>query len=145
MKKNEAKIRQQLHEILDICLDCNGFESRAASETGTMPTVFLDFSGHVSRLDVRLYPDGWCGDGYYKTFEFRTNENIDPREIESLRSYAHHALTTKKESEVIERSILAKQEEIKNQMESLKELRNSLEKAEKKERAAATAQSTDKT
>lgn len=135
-KRNEERIRRQLHEIFDICLNCNGFDSRAAGETGALPTVFFDFSGHVSGLDVRIYPDGWSGGGYYKTFQFRTNQDINVEEIEALRAYAQHALTEKKESEVIERSILAKEEEIKDQKESLKALRKSLKKAEAKEKAA---------
>lgn len=138
-KRYEERISQQLHEIFDICLNCNGFESRAAGETGALPTVFFDFSGHVSRLDVRIYPDGWSSGGHCKYFQFCTDQDIRVEEIEALRAYAQHALTEKKESEVIERSILAKKEEIKNQKESLKALRKSLKKAEAKEKAAATA------
>lgn len=131
MAKNTEKIRQQMHEILDICLDCNGLEARAADKTGAMPTAFFDFAGHIGHLDIQLYPDGWISGGYYKEFEFYTGDAIDPKDIDALRACAQHASAEKKKSEIIERSILAKEEEIKSQEEKIKSQKESLKKLKK--------------
>lgn len=53
-EEEKVRNRELMHKILDIVLDTNGFESRAREETETFPTVFLQFSGHVSTLDVDL-------------------------------------------------------------------------------------------
>lgn len=134
--KDTAKIRQQLHEILDICLDCNGFESRQKGSTGTLPTVFMDFSGHVGKVDIRLYPDGWSSAGFYKEFEFTTDKEESQGYIDSFRAYAMQALTSKKESEVLSRDIEAQEQTIKAEREKLANLKKSYKKAIKKEGAA---------
>ena len=43
-------IRNKLHEILDFVLDLN--------EQGKSH-AFFDFSGHVEKVSVRFYKDGW--------------------------------------------------------------------------------------
>lgn len=94
--RDEAKIRQQLHEILDICLDCNGFERRSAGISGTLPTAFFDLSGHVATVAVRIITDGWRPGDYGKEFEFRFDAENREESIDTLRAYAQHALTEKK-------------------------------------------------
>lgn len=59
-KKAEKRKRKQIHELLDLVLDINGLELRDQSITGNLPTVFFDFSGHVGRIDVRIYQAGWA-------------------------------------------------------------------------------------
>ena len=51
--------RARIHEILDIVLDGNGFNKRKAPDTGELPTLFFEFSGHTAGLQVLLYPYGW--------------------------------------------------------------------------------------
>lgn len=55
----EKKRRRELHRILDLILDINGTGERRRKETGDLPTAFLDFSGHVGRVDVQIYDTGW--------------------------------------------------------------------------------------
>ena len=43
-------IRKKLHEILDLVLDLN--------EQGKTH-AFFDFEGHVKKVAVRVYKDGW--------------------------------------------------------------------------------------
>lgn len=66
MTKTE-KLREQLHEILDMVIDTNGFESRSQDETGDMPTVFMHFMGHVNGLQISINKDGWAS---YKDYSF---------------------------------------------------------------------------
>ena len=44
------------HELLDYYIKINGFERR--DEEGK-PTMFIDFSGHVNAIYVRIFPTGW--------------------------------------------------------------------------------------
>jgi len=44
------------HEILDYYIKINGFECR---NTEGKPTMFIDFSGHVNTIYVRIFPTGW--------------------------------------------------------------------------------------
>lgn len=69
--------REQVHELLDLIFDINGFEERLQEKTGSKPTLFLRLSGHVAKIWVDVYGEGWrsgiapdnemgiclCGDG----------------------------------------------------------------------------------
>ena len=59
-KDQEQSNREQLHRLLDVVLDVNGFEARSREETGEKPTVFIDISGHVARCLVRVHKTGWA-------------------------------------------------------------------------------------
>lgn len=56
---SDAEKREKLHQILDLVIDINGFDSRRVSLTGDKPTAFFWFSGHVSSLEVFLYTRGY--------------------------------------------------------------------------------------
>lgn len=53
------KKREQLHKILDLILDINGIEQRRQELTGSKPTTFFEFCGHVNTVDVRVFENGW--------------------------------------------------------------------------------------
>ena len=59
-KKAEKRKRKQIHELLDLVLDINGLEAREQNITGNLPTAFFEFSGHVGRINIRTYSDGWA-------------------------------------------------------------------------------------
>lgn len=59
-KEQEQANRDQLHRLLDVVLDVNGFEARSKGRTGEKPTVFVDISGHVAKCMVRVYKTGWA-------------------------------------------------------------------------------------
>ena len=135
-KTKEELIRAQVHEILDIVLDGNGFSNRSREETGTLPTLFMDFSGHVSHIVIYLYVDGWTSGGYKEDFWFNTN-GVNPQEsIDRFRERVKYALTNKKESEVLGRDIEQKVQEINNEKEKLRQMRRSLKKVQKRENIA---------
>ena len=135
-KTKEEIIRAQVHEILDIVLDGNGFANRSRKETGTLPTLFMDFSGHISDIWIRLYIDGWNSGGYQEDFRFSTSE-VNSRElIDRFRERVNYALTNKKESEVLGRDIEQKVQEINDEKEKLRQMRRSLKKAQKRESIA---------
>ena len=51
--------RRQLHELLDLVLDTNGFEERVRAATGNMPTMFFEYSGHTNSVRIDLHSNGW--------------------------------------------------------------------------------------
>ena len=134
MKSNET-IREQLHEILDLVLDTNGFERRTRSHTGSLPTVFLDFSGHVNSMNIRLYKDGWVPSTSLDIeWNFYLDETINPALIESMRTEFANALTEKKESDVLRRDIEKLWQDIESEKAKLREMKKKLRKKEKKEK-----------
>jgi predicted nucleic acid-binding Zn-ribbon protein len=135
-KEMEKKIREQIHEIVDIILDTNGFEGRQRSKTGTMPSVFADYSGHVNQLSVRIYEDGWAAGSHETRVESYLDRDLSGF-IERLRSMCRTALTEKKESDILRRDIAAAEESLADQKRSLSAMKRSLKKAEKKEAALA--------
>jgi hypothetical protein len=56
-EQEEQEKREKLHKILDLVIDINGLEPRTAAQN--KPTAFLEFSGHVALLQVRVYEKGW--------------------------------------------------------------------------------------
>ena len=98
MTKDQEIIRKQMHELLDIVLEGNGFESRKRDNTGTLPTLFFEYSGHVNMVRIDLYSDGWqSGSTYDARFERYLTNPIKPEEIDSFRVKVQAALTEKKE------------------------------------------------
>lgn len=128
MKKvmsEEEKMRNRdlMHEILDIVLDTNGFESRKRSETGTLPTLFLSFSGHVSGVSIDLHEDGWEPGGHKSGFNFYIDSPIDKTAVENLRTACRIALTEKTAYEVLERDIEAQETKVFEERKKLSRMR----------------------
>lgn len=132
-EKNEA-IRKQMHEILDIVLDGNGFEMRDRDKTGTLPTLFMYFSGHVGTVDVDMNTDGYkSGQGTDARFRFRYDEINSPESIARLREAVKEALTDKKEFDVLSRDIAVAEEKLMFQKEAIKAMRKQLRKKMREE------------
>lgn len=92
--------RAKIHEIVDIILDGNGFGRRKCELTNDLPTLFLEFSGHVAWVEVRLCPDGWRLENNrdaYTDFLFKTDEPISDAKVESLRYAVAAALEGKED------------------------------------------------
>lgn len=62
-KKVEKMRRKKVHEILEMVLEINTTYPRQREYTGTLPTAFFEFSGHVSRLYITIDKDGWNSNG----------------------------------------------------------------------------------
>ena len=58
-KKVEKMRRKKVHEILEMVLEINGTYPRQREYSGSLPTAFFEFSGHVSRVYVQVIRDGW--------------------------------------------------------------------------------------
>lgn len=81
-KSQEEANRAELHRLLDVVLDVNGFESRSKERTGEKPTAFIDISGHVARCSVWVHKTGWAkGETDDLGSEFYFDE---PMEIDEL-------------------------------------------------------------
>lgn len=57
--EEKAKLREQIHTLLDVVLDGNDFEERNTSVTGSKPTAFFNIHGHVNELQITLHETGW--------------------------------------------------------------------------------------
>lgn len=58
-KKSEKMRRAALHKILDLVLDINGMQKSDKELTGEHPTVFLNFYGHIAKINVNVHNCGW--------------------------------------------------------------------------------------
>lgn len=58
-KKAEKRKREMVHQLLDLALDINGLEPRKQEITGSLPTAFFNFSGHICMVDIGICADGW--------------------------------------------------------------------------------------
>ena len=57
--KIEKRRRQQVCEVLDLCLQINGLQESKKKRTGNHPTTFFMFSGHVALVEVDVHEHGW--------------------------------------------------------------------------------------
>lgn len=64
-KKEEKRKRELIHQILDVVLDINGLGARDKEITGSLPTAFFEFNGHIGTVDARLYRTGWESGCYF--------------------------------------------------------------------------------
>lgn len=121
--------------ILALVLATNGYERRQRTYTGTLPTVFFDYSGHVNTLNLRIYKDGWEGGGNYdRAWDIDLNKPIPGETLDSIAEYCTSCLEEKKESEIVLRDISRLEEKILEEKETLKHLRKKYRKLEKEGR-----------
>lgn len=71
-RKSCADNRKRICQIFDLCLKINSLENRSREKTGKLPTVFFDFYGHTSKVEVCINLDGWephkPSDVYYEIY-----------------------------------------------------------------------------
>lgn len=60
-KKSEKRERLRIHRMLEIALRINGLEAREVEKTGSLPTAFFGFSGHIGTARIYVYTKGWGG------------------------------------------------------------------------------------
>lgn len=121
--------------ILALVLATNGYEARQRNYTGTLPTVFFDYSGHVNTLFLHIHKDGWtCGENYDRAWDINLNKPIPGETIDSIEEYCASCLEEKKESEIVLRDISRLEEKILEEKENLKLLRKKYRKLEKEGR-----------
>lgn len=61
-KKKDKMVRREIHNLLDVILDINGFSGRRQEVSGNLPTAFFEFSGHVALAHVSVHDMGWYAD-----------------------------------------------------------------------------------
>lgn len=131
--------RKKLHEILDIVIDGNGFGKRSRAETGTLPTLFMMFSGHIAKLTIQLHVDGWRpGEIPNKEFAFDCSQSITDDQIGALRAAIAESLS-KKDFETLERDIALAEEELKRQKENISKMKSSLQALKRKEKSGCNS------
>lgn len=129
----EEKLRNQLHEILDIVIHTNGFNQRRRTKTGTLPTVFFNYYGHVNSLSIDLHADGWAtSQDPTKSWDLSFDEPISDNVIATIRREMDAALSDKKESDVLRRDIDTYEKELIQKKKHLSEMRKELKKMERK-------------
>lgn len=133
---NKEKQREQLHKLLDIVIDGNGFERRVREYTGTLPSLFFDFSGHVNSVEIRLFPDGWKTGAYWEEYEFRLENDISDKAVETIRAAVSKALETKSLSDTLRREVEKKEKDLAHMKKEIADMKKELRKAEKKEGVA---------
>jgi len=133
---NKEKQREQLHKLLDIVIDGNGFERRDREYTGTLPSLFFYFCGHVNCLEIRLFPDGWKSGAYREEYDFKLENDISDKAVEAIRATVSKALETKNLSDILRRDVEKKEKELADMKKELADMKKELRKAEKKEGVA---------
>ena len=128
----EEKLRNQLHEILDIVIQTNGFNQRRRTKTGTLPTVFFNYSGHVNSLSIDLHADGWAtSQSPTKSWDLSFDEPIPDNVIATIRREMDAALSDKKESDVLRRDIDTYEKELIQKKKNLSAMKKELKKMER--------------
>lgn len=67
-KKNDKRVRKEIHKVLDLVLDINGLSPRQKENTGDLPTAFFEFNGHIASVEFSVHKDGW---NYGKSSDIR--------------------------------------------------------------------------
>ena len=134
MEKNNV---QKLHELLDIALLCNGLNERKRSVSGMMPTMFLQFSGHVAAVFVDLYRNGWNDTADKQTdhdsFWAALDEPIPDELIEKIRVAADSALAdTPTDEEQLASRIFEAEEELRRRKAEITAMKRNLKAKQKK-------------
>ena len=115
--------------LLALVLETNGYEERQRKYTGTLPTVFFDYSGHVNTLFIRIHKDGWkSGENHDGAWDIDLNKPIPGETLDSIAEYCASCLEEKKESEIVLRDISRLKDKILEEKETLKRLQKTYRK-----------------
>ena len=89
------QIKEKVMKIIDLCFEINGGPEtiRARETTGSLPTAFFDYSGHVANLYVKVFPNGWSSYGT----SIRTEVNLSDTRAEADLDVLIKSLTEIKE------------------------------------------------
>lgn len=130
----EEENRRKLHELLDIVLDGNGLGERNRTKTGTLPTLFFRFSGHVARVDIDLCSNGWTpGMTYDKDWYISTDEPIPAGVLNDLRAEVLNAMRDDTTAvEMLANNIKKAEEDLRDKAERIAQMKRELEAMRKK-------------
>lgn len=130
----EEENRKKLHELLDIVLDGNGLGERSRAQTGTLPTLFFRFSGHVARVDIDLCSNGWTpGMTYDKNWYISTDEPITTDVVDDVRAEVLNAMRDDTTAvEMLANNIKKAEEDLRDKAERIAQMKRELEAMQKK-------------
>lgn len=88
-------ISSQIEYLFSLCMKLqekkDGYCEKRQNEYVKKPTVFFDFYGHVARLEINVYKEGWTPesdrDEPFKNFSFDLSKEIDKNEFEKCKNY----------------------------------------------------------
>lgn len=131
----EEENRKKLHELLDIVLDGNGLGARNRTQTGTFPTLFFRYSGHVAKVDIDLCFNGWTpGMNYDKNWYISTDEPIPTDILDDIRAAVSEAMRNKATmAEMLANDIKKAEEDLRDKAERIAQMKCELEAMQKKE------------
>lgn len=130
----EEENRKKLHELLDIVLDGNGLGERSRAQTGTLPTLFFRYSGHVARVDIDLCSNGWTpGMTYDKNWYISTDEPITTDVVDDVRAEVLNAMRDDTTAvEMLANNIKKAEEDLRDKAERIAQMKRELEAMQKK-------------
>ena len=75
------QIKEKVMKVIDLCFEINGGTEvkRNREITESIPTAFLDYSGHVANFYVKVFPNGWSSYGT----SIRTEVNLSDTRAEA--------------------------------------------------------------
>lgn len=90
--------KKQFKYICGLAMSVNGPEKRQAGYTGSLPTVFISFSGHVATLTFQIHESGWkSGDREtLKEFSLKTDSNFDQAKYNEAVAYFKQLIAEEK-------------------------------------------------
>lgn len=91
-KKAEKNKRRKFTELLDLALQANGLENRTRKESGNLPTVFFEFSGHVSWITAQVHQEGWESCAPYKEVTVHTDQRYDEKDYQKAKKLLEQAI-----------------------------------------------------
>lgn len=126
--------RKKLHELLDIVLDGNGLGERSRALTGTLPTLFFRYSGHVARVDIDLCSNGWTpGMTFDKNWYISTDEPITTDVVDDIRAAVLEAMRDDiTADEMLANDIKKAEKDLRKKAERIAQMKRELEAMRKK-------------
>lgn len=78
----EQEKMQKVMELIQLAIGINGMSDRIQESTGNLPTIFINYSGHVSLLEFRVFRLGYVYKGKAETVDMYINTPIDKFNLE---------------------------------------------------------------
>ena len=88
----EKRKRKLLKKLINLAFKVNSLGVRKVSKTENLPTVFVNYSGHVANISFQLYRNGYTDEGNWEEKVIYTNNRFRMKDFKSIRSWLFKAL-----------------------------------------------------
>ena len=80
------QIKEKVMKVIDLCFEINGGPEvkRNREITGSLPTAFFDYSGHVANFYVKVFPNGWSSYGTSIRTEVNLSDTRADADLDAL-------------------------------------------------------------